>query len=74
MEKIKCPKCGFDGEHKIAFNFNSPELDMIQKGTTPLNFRPQFRLKCMCGDCGKYIKFLSFRDNLIKLHNKIIEY
>ena len=35
---------------------------------------PKFRVKCECGRCGRYIKFLPFKDNLIDLNNKPIEY
>lgn len=71
MEQIKCPYCGYDGEHKLCFNFDSDQLEQVQKG---YKIEPRFRIKCVCGDCNKYIKFLPFKDNLINLHNKFIDY
>lgn len=71
MEKLKCYHCGFDGDHKIAFKFFAPDLERIAKGQ---DIVPRFSIKCVCGDCGKYIKFLKFKDNLQELDDKFVDY
>lgn len=63
----KCNHCENDKDHKISFNFDSPDIEKIQNGEMIM---PKFRIKCECGNCGKYIKFLPFKDNLIDLNNK----
>jgi len=69
MEKIKCLNCLYDGQQKYCFNFDSPDLERIEKGELII---PRFRIKCVCGDCGKYIKFVTFKGNLKELNNKFI--
>ena len=71
MKLPKCNRCGNDEDHILSFNFDTPDLEKIQKGEM---ITPKFRIKCECGNCGQYIKFLSFKDNLINLNNKSIEY
>lgn len=70
MEKIKC-KCGYDGQHRISFVFFEPDMIKIEQG---LKIVPRFSIKCSCGDCKKYIKFLGYKNNLKDLNNKLIDY
>jgi hypothetical protein len=70
-EKIICPHCHYDGDHKLCFNFDAPDLAKIDAGES---ITPKFRIKCICGICGKYIKFLPFKGNISKLHDKFIDY
>ena len=67
----KCNNCDNQKNHIISFNFDTPDLEKIQQGEM---IKPNFRIKCECGKCGRYIKFLGFKDNLIDLNNKEVVY
>ena len=69
MEKVKC-SCGYDGSHKTSLVFFEPDLKLVDSG---MKIVPRFSIKCICGDCGKCIKFLPYKNNLRELNNKFIE-